>query len=67
MKCPVCGCRRFYAKDPSDEYETYSFECVSGELRFQEGSSPPPITGDTNIYCDKCAWNGRMDTLKPEK
>ena len=25
MKCPQCGCEKFYVKDPDDEYETYEF------------------------------------------
>jgi len=67
MKCPTCGCRRFYVKDPADEYETYVFEHVNGGICFPEGVDPPPITGDTGVYCDQCAWNGAMDDIKPKK
>ena len=34
MKCPVCGCIKFYVKDPADEYETYEFECNDGVICF---------------------------------
>ena len=34
MKCPKCGCEKFYIKDPDDEYETYEFEGRDGEICF---------------------------------
>ena len=34
MKCPICGCEKFYLKDPDDEYETYEFELSDGEVAF---------------------------------
>ena len=26
MKCPVCGSRRFFAKNPDDDFDMYEFE-----------------------------------------
>lgn len=66
MKCPYCGCRRFYVKDPEDEYEAYGFDCASGEICFDPEVDPgacPEITGTTRIYCDQCAWNGPLGDL----
>jgi hypothetical protein len=34
MKCPLCGCKTFYLKDPDDEYETYEFELHDGKVAF---------------------------------
>lgn len=66
MKCPVCGCQKFYLKDADDEYETYGFDCESGEVCFDPGiddDDVPDLLDDSPIYCDSCAWNGRFDEL----
>ena len=62
-KCPTCGCRVFYIKDPDDEYETYEFDCSSGEIEFAAGDSGtdhPEVEEDTEIYCNRCAWHGDL-------
>jgi hypothetical protein len=67
MKCPLCGCKKFYLKDPDDEYETYGFDCESGEACFDPGiddSDVPELTSDSHIYCDTCSWSGRHDDIK---
>ncbi len=65
MKCPVCGCQRFFIKDPDDEFEVYCFDCVTGKPVFdQEVSGTCDIEEDTEIHCDKCTWHGNMDKLK---
>ena len=40
MKCPTCGCERFYIKDSDDEYEIYEFTTAKGTIEFdsKEGS-----------------------------
>ena len=43
MKCPVCGCIKFYVKDPVDEYETYEFECSDGVICFDSDVSDSEI------------------------
>jgi hypothetical protein len=66
-KCPLCGCEKFYVKDPDDEYETYAFECRDGEVCFDpeaEACNPPTPGSDTETFCDRCAWHDRMDALK---
>ena len=35
-KCPVCGCKKFYVKNPDDEYDIYEFKCKEGEICFEE-------------------------------
>lgn len=34
MKCPYYGHKRFYFKDTEDEFETFAFDCSSGEICF---------------------------------
>ena len=52
MKCPLCGCKKFYLKDPDDEYETYGFDCESGEACFDPGidDSDVPESPATPIF-----------------
>jgi hypothetical protein len=67
MKCPLCGCERFYVKDPDDEYETYEFICQDGEVVFDDENDDndvPSINDSTETYCDKCAWHGKFETLE---
>ena len=62
MKCPVCGSVKFYVKDPDDEYETYEFEFVDGEIRpgaDMNGSELPAIGAGTETFCNQCAWHGK--------
>jgi hypothetical protein len=66
-KCPVCSCRRFYVKDPDDQYETYEFECKDGIVRFDESLNEdkcPDIYEDTETYCNACAWHDKFSKLK---
>lgn len=66
-KCPVCGCKRFYVKNPDDEYDIYEFECRDGEPCFADDADPascPPIAGGTETYCHQCAWHDHFDKLK---
>lgn len=66
-QCPLCGCERFYVKDPQDEYETYTFECRDGAVCFDPeitDGEPPPVDSNTEAFCDRCAWHDRFDALK---
>ena len=45
MKCPVCGCQKFFLKDPADEFETYDFDLKDGQAIFT--ADPQELTGDT--------------------
>jgi hypothetical protein len=67
MKCPICGCPEFYVKDPDDEYELYAFTCSGDDIVFDapiDENGAPPINDSTETYCNKCAWHGKMETLK---
>ena len=67
MECPYCGCKKFYVKNPDDEYETYGFDCESGKICFDpdiDESDIPGLNDDSHIYCKKCTWNGRYDEIK---
>lgn len=66
-KCPVCGCQKFYVKDPDDEYETTEFHVEGGEIVFEPGASETPadaVADDAEAFCDKCAWHGDLCGLK---
>ena len=66
-RCPLCGCEKFYVKDPDDEYELYTFECRDGEVCFDPeaaGCDPSLLTADTETFCDRCAWHDHLATLK---
>jgi hypothetical protein len=66
-ECPLCGSQRFYIKDAEDQFEMYEFDLKEGEIAFDpevSGSELPDVTDETETYCDKCAWHGKLETLK---
>ena len=66
MTCPVCGCRRFYLKDPDDQFETYPFELKGGDVNFDtEVEEPEALEFDekTETYCEQCAWHGPLKEM----
>jgi hypothetical protein len=70
MKCPKCGCEKFYVKDPDDEYETYEFECPDGKICFDpdvDESVAPVVEKETEAYCNKCAWHDKFEKLQKQK
>lgn len=67
IKCPLCGSRKFYVKDPDDAYETYPFECRDGEIiRDPEADDDgrPEIDAETEAFCDTCTWHGAFGKLE---
>jgi hypothetical protein len=67
MECPYCRSRNFYLKNPEDEYETYEFDLREGSIEFLEKGNPPlslPLEKDTQVFCNRCVWHGRMEDLK---
>ena len=69
-KCPVCGCRTFYIKNPQDAYDLYEFQYPDGRICFDpsvDASAVPQIDSDTEIFCNDCSWHGRFGVLKQEK
>ena len=64
MACPTCGCRKFYIKDPQDEYEIIEFEYASGgNILVDESTTQetvPSIDETAEIFCDCCAWHGSL-------
>lgn len=67
QKCPYCGSRSFYVKDPADQYEIYEFDLEGGQVQFrprEEDSTPPEISGGTETYCGLCAWHGKFGSLQ---
>lgn len=65
MECPVCKCQKFYIKDEDDEFETYEFDCESGEVCFDADiDSEPELCEDSHVFCNQCAWNGKYEGIK---
>ena len=67
MECPLCACLEFYVKDPDDEYEIYEFTCKDDDIVFDaevDENDAPPMSDSIETYCNKCAWHGKMGTLK---
>jgi len=67
VKCPVCGCESFYLKDPEDEFETFDFQFRDGEPVFDQEpreSSLPGLSEDSETYCNRCAWHGKLAELR---
>lgn len=66
MKCPTCGCEKFYVKDVADEYEIYEFTTSGKDIISDESIDPqeiPKITPKIETFCDRCAWHGEFSTL----
>jgi len=67
MKCPYCNSEKFYVKDPEDEYEVYAFKCLDNVVHFEDvvdENAAPQVTADTETYCDRCAWHGKLSEMK---
>jgi hypothetical protein len=62
----MCGCEKFYIKDPDDEYETFEFCIEAGGPVFSDDideSEYPEVSAETRTYCNQCAWNGKLSEL----
>ena len=67
MKCPDCGARRFYVKDPEDQFNLFEFDLKEGgEVCFDEGidHNQIEVSEETETYCDRCAWHDKFKTLR---
>jgi hypothetical protein len=67
MKCPDCGARRFYVKDPQDQYTLCEFSLENGIVEYLKDEAEEghiEIFDDTETYCDRCAWHDKFKTLK---
>ena len=68
-KCPTCGCKVLYVKDPDDAFETYEFECRDGKICFDpdvDAAVVPEISSGTETYCTKCSWHDKFNKLDQE-
>ena len=59
-KCPVCGCEKFYVKDPDDEYNCSEFQFIDGR---PVGEDDETIDMEAEAYCDRCTWHAPMDDI----
>jgi hypothetical protein len=66
MKCPTCGSLQFYAKAPDDEFEEYRFS-LQGErvVPHPDNADSLEMTDQTEAFCERCAWHGRLAELNP--
>ena len=64
-KCPLCGSLSFYVRDREDEYEIHEFDLMGGKIvsRGEAGTALPEAEGETETYCCKCAWHGKLRSL----
>jgi hypothetical protein len=69
-KCPDCGSQGFYVKDPQDQYNISEFDLKDGEIIYtgvENDTVPLPVTDDTEIFCDRCAWHDRFKIVKKDR
>jgi hypothetical protein len=66
MKCPICGCEKFYVKNPEDEFETFEFRIDDGRVAHgsETGADVPEVGIATETFCNKCSWHGKLGELK---
>jgi hypothetical protein len=70
MKCPLCGCKSFYFKDPDDEFEIYPFDVKDNHIVFTPEIDPtgiPLLTDQTETYCNQCAWHGLLPSTQKKE
>ncbi len=65
-KCPDCGSKSFYVKDPEDQYTIFEFDLDGGKItpNNADESEPLEVVEETETFCDKCAWHDKFKTLK---
>lgn len=63
MKCPVCKSRRFFVKNPEDEYDMFEFEWTPEKIVFI--SEPFEVSDDTRTLCSQCSWHGKVRDTDP--
>lgn len=67
MKCPDCGAKQFYVKDPEDQYSLTEFSLENGTVEYigdEADDGHIEVSDDTETYCDRCAWHDKFKTLK---
>ena len=70
IECPVCKCEKFYIKDKDDPYETYELVCKEGHLVLADDEAVEgsiAMDGQSEVFCDRCAWHGAESQLKAPK
>jgi hypothetical protein len=66
MKCPVCGCEKFFVKNPEDAFETFEFRVADGGVAFDADAAEdaPEVGPATETFCNKCSWHGKLGEMK---
>lgn len=67
MKCPDCGTRKFYIKDPDDQYSIREVQLDDNEVVYldeDDETSHLQVNNETELFCDRCAWHDKFKTLK---
>ncbi len=67
MSCPVCKSGDFLVKDPENSFDFWEFEVSNGQINFEDDtaeSEAPEMTGDREVFCRRCTWHGKIDTIK---
>lgn len=66
-KCPDCGAKRFYIKDPQDQYTLREFEITEDGISYLENDTDSEhlqVGDEIETFCDRCAWHDKFKTLK---
>lgn len=64
-KCPLCGYKIFFTRDPDDEYEINKFELTAQGCVFEDDLDPSAeLYPGREVFCDRCSWHGDIDQLK---
>ncbi len=64
MACPVCGSISFHVKsNPEDQFDVSVFELRQGTLRPVDPDDDCPVDESTELYCQRCAWHGKLGEL----
>lgn len=67
-KCPLCGSRFFFVRDPADEYEVNRFELRSEGCVFESGlDAQSELHPGREVFCDSCSWHGDVDQLEQKR
>lgn len=67
MKCPDCGAKSFYIKDPEDQYTLREFNLAEGTIVYADDDPETAhlqVLDDTETFCERCAWHDKFKTLK---
>ena len=67
LQCPDCRAQDFYVKDQDNKFNISEFSVATGKVEYVEDPAEDehiPVSDDTEIYCDRCAWHDKFNKLQ---